>query len=305
MDTAALLWEACCVPSLLHGAGTWTEMSKATEKRLNALQNWYLRLILQVGPGTPTAALLWDSGCLDMGLRVWREKIWLVLHLKQLDEESLASQVYREQIANKWPGLAEEVENICSELGIESANTCRLDLKTYKEQVTDACHRKNEDRIRSSIENSKKCERIKNEDYGRKLYFKEKNIKHVRELFKTRFGLTDFAGNYTKNNKFKSSNWMCKCNKEMEKESHIIEGKCEAYKDLRANFESLDDDENLLAYFKEVLERREKLEEVMGTGPGAQPRPPAGGETPVVPLVPAAAGTSQHGDRDVQLVDSL
>ena len=98
---------------------------------------------------------------------------------------------------------------------------------------------------------------------------------------------------------------MCKCNKEMEKESHIIEGKCEAYKDLRANFESLDDDENLLAYFKEVLERREKLEEEMGTGPGAQPRPPAGGETPVVPLVPAAAGSSQHGDRDVQLVDSL
>ena len=64
--------------------------------------------------------------------------------------------------------------------------------------MIDACHRKNEERIRSSIENSKKCDRIKNEEYGRKLYFKEKNIKNVRELFKTRFGLTDFAGNYTK-----------------------------------------------------------------------------------------------------------
>ena len=96
-------------------------MSKETEKRLNGLQNWYLRLILQVGPGTPTAALLWDSGCLDMGLRVWREKIWFVLHLKQLDEESLASQVYKEQITNKWPGLAEEVENICSELGMRGS----------------------------------------------------------------------------------------------------------------------------------------------------------------------------------------
>ena len=37
METALMLWETCCVPSLLHGAGTWTEISKATEKRLNSV----------------------------------------------------------------------------------------------------------------------------------------------------------------------------------------------------------------------------------------------------------------------------
>ena len=121
-------------------------------------------------------------------------------------------------------------------------------------------------------------------------------------MFKTRFGLTDFAGNYTKNNKFKSSNWMCKCGQEKEQESHIIEGKCEAYKDIRANYDTLEDDENLLAYFKEVIERREKLEEEMA---GAAPCPPAGGEIPAVLLVPATAGTSRHGGRDAQLVDHL
>ena len=91
---------------------------------------------------------------------------------------------------------------------------------------------------------------------------------------------------------------MCKCGKEKEQESHIIEGKCEAYKDIRASFDTLDDDENLLAYFKEVIERRESLEETAG----AAPCPPAGGETPAVLLVPASAGTSQHGGRDAQLV---
>ena len=35
METAILLWEACCVPSLLNGAGTWVDISKATEKRLD------------------------------------------------------------------------------------------------------------------------------------------------------------------------------------------------------------------------------------------------------------------------------
>ena len=38
METAILLWESCCISSLLHRAGTWTDMSGATEKKLNSLQ---------------------------------------------------------------------------------------------------------------------------------------------------------------------------------------------------------------------------------------------------------------------------
>ena len=40
METALVLWEACCVPSLLHGAGTWTSISTATEKELNKIQRF-------------------------------------------------------------------------------------------------------------------------------------------------------------------------------------------------------------------------------------------------------------------------
>ena len=61
LETALLLWEACCLPSLLAGAGAWIDMSKATEKKLNSIQNWFLRLVLQVGPGAPLASLLWDT----------------------------------------------------------------------------------------------------------------------------------------------------------------------------------------------------------------------------------------------------
>jgi hypothetical protein len=92
-ETALMLWEACCIPSLLHGAGTWVEMSKATEKQLNALQVWFLRLVLQIGSGSPVSGLLWDSQLLDMGLRVWKEKILLVIHIRSLGEETLASRV--------------------------------------------------------------------------------------------------------------------------------------------------------------------------------------------------------------------
>ena len=84
LDTASMLWEACCIPSILHGAGTWVEMGPRSTRRLNKLQNWFIRLVLQVGPGTPLPALLWDLGLLDMELRVWREKLFLAHHIKSL-----------------------------------------------------------------------------------------------------------------------------------------------------------------------------------------------------------------------------
>ena len=53
METALLLWESCCVPSLLHGAGTWTQMTAATEKTLDKIQCWYLRLFIRLDRGHP------------------------------------------------------------------------------------------------------------------------------------------------------------------------------------------------------------------------------------------------------------
>ena len=70
METGLLLWEACCVPSLLNGAGMWMEIKKTTAKKLNQKQFWGLRLFLQVGPGTPLASLLWDTAILNMDIRV-------------------------------------------------------------------------------------------------------------------------------------------------------------------------------------------------------------------------------------------
>ena len=45
-------------------------------------------------------------GILDMGLRVWIEKAMLVLHVRKLEEGSLARRSYEEQVTKMWPGLA-------------------------------------------------------------------------------------------------------------------------------------------------------------------------------------------------------
>jgi hypothetical protein len=54
-----------------------------------------------------------------MQLRIWKKKVMMIDHIKNRDDSTLAKQVWQEQIAQKWPGLAREVSQICDELGID------------------------------------------------------------------------------------------------------------------------------------------------------------------------------------------
>ena len=165
MESTLLLWEACCIPSLLHGAGTWVQMSVESVRRLNSLQEWFLRLVLQVGPGATLTSLLWDFHCLDMGLQVDREKLMLALHCRRLREDALAGQVYSEQQAQGWLGLAMEARKICEKLKIESCDTTSLSSGQYRKYVTQVCHEANEERLREKSVGKQKCERILKEEY--------------------------------------------------------------------------------------------------------------------------------------------
>ena len=260
METALMLWETCCVPSLLHGAGTWLEINKATEKRLNSIQIWFLRLILRTGQGSPCAALLWDSQMLDMSLRIWIQKVLLVLHIRSLDDDTLAVRIYKEQNTKSWPGLVQETKYICRELEIEDCNTTFLNKTDYKSLLLKACHSKNEERLRLQATETK-CARIKTESYGKKEYINNSNIKESRNWFRTRFGLQNFAGNYSHDKKFSKSNWLCRCQGAREEEGHIVSGNCSVYSDLRTQFGDLGQDQNLVNFFTAVLDRRDALEE--------------------------------------------
>jgi hypothetical protein len=261
METALLLWEACCIPTLLHGAGSWVEMSPSTEKKLNSLQYWYLRLILQVGPGTPLVSLLFETGMLDMGIRVWREKLMLAFHLRSMKEGSLARSIYEEQISENFPGLAREVKVICEELSIENVNITRMDKRSYKKLLNDACHKLNEKRLRKNAEGKEKCHRIMREEYRKKAYMSGKIVCKVREQFRTRVGLQAFAGNYSHDRRFADSQWLCKCLQSLEKESHILAGTCSVYGGLNKKYDNLDNDEQLINFFNEVLAMRDTIRE--------------------------------------------
>ena len=93
---------------------------------------------------------------LDMELRVWREKLVLAHHLTSMEEDCLARQVYKEQMAQQWPGLPRELNDICDKLGIQNVTTCRLDAKEFRKVITSACHAENEKSLRKQSENIEK-----------------------------------------------------------------------------------------------------------------------------------------------------
>ena len=261
LDTALVLWEVCVIPSLLYGAGTWVEVTRATIDKLNSLQRWFVRLVLQVGPGTPGPALTWETGLMEMGLRIKMEKLMMILHMRSLGNEALARKVYEQQKENQWPGLAREAKRICEELGIEDVNNTIKSKKEFKELVKDACLVKDECNLRKLAEKSKKCERIIEEGFGKKKYFTEQSIYKARKYFSTRVSMTRFAGNYTNDRKFKRTNWLCRCLLARESEVHLTSSTCPIYADLREKYGDLKDDKELVAYFGEVLARREALDE--------------------------------------------
>ena len=183
-----------------------------------------------------------------------------------MDQNSLANLIYEEQKRNQWPGLAAETSIICQSLNIEDCNTTFQDRSKYLEFIKVACNLENERRLRLLAVG--KCQRIVGEDYGKKEYISRKNIFSVRHQYRTRFGLENFAGNYSNDRRFASSEWLCRCKEAREEESHLTSGRCKVFGDLKERFGDLHNDDNLVQFFQEVLARRDELDREQETCDG-------------------------------------
>ena len=124
MMAAWELWEKALVPSLLSGAGTWfgPKRGEVAIDLCDKLQNFFWRVMLKVPESCPKLALRCEPGMISMKWRVWQEKLMLLQRIKQQEKTTLSRQVYEEEKANYWPGLAKEVTDICSQLGIPDLN---------------------------------------------------------------------------------------------------------------------------------------------------------------------------------------
>ena len=72
-------------------------------------------------PSTPLLGLRTQVGMPDMQQRVELEKICLVsrlLHTRE-EQENVAREVLQEQLQQGWPGLCQEVQEICLRVGLQ------------------------------------------------------------------------------------------------------------------------------------------------------------------------------------------
>ena len=183
-----------------------------------------------------------------------------MLHIRQLDDDSLAKKVYLEQVEKGYQGLAKETSKICKELHIEDCNTTKLSKAEYKSMLSQLLKVKDEANLREQAKEKTKCERIMKDKYGKKEYITQMKIGEVRKYFKTRVGLLPFANNYKNDKRFARTKWMCRCDEEKEDQSHIRS--CSIYSDITEKYPNVDDDENLVKYLHEVLTRRDLIDDV-------------------------------------------
>ena len=255
--TALLLWEACAIPSLIYNCSTWAGMGRAEEEALAECQDFFLRLVLASGPGAPKHSLRADFGVQSMKLRVWREKLMLVHHIRNLENEALAKTMYMEQMKNNWPGLAKESEQLCEKLQIQDVNETAVSKKVFSKIAKEACHKLEDVVMKSETCSMEKMRKIRAEVWGMKHYVKTGTLHSVRSTWEVRSYMLHVAGNYSHHQKYAATGWRCQgCSLQVrEDQDHIT--RCQGYSDLLQG-KDLADDEQLVDFYRRVMARREE-----------------------------------------------
>ena len=205
------IWELAMVPSLLNNCGTWMEISEQSIEKLDQLQNMFLQCMFAVSQSVPKPALCWDTATLGMQVRVDKAKLALLHHITQLDNTSLAKQVYTEQNERGWPGLVAECKKISNDWQVPDITEpgCNISKVEWKTMLKKEAKVQNSKWLMERIKKSSKLEVMKNEDYGGKSYIAEMNMHDSRVHFTLRSRMYKCKMNYLNDPKFKSEMWRC------------------------------------------------------------------------------------------------
>ena len=167
----------------------------------------------------------------------------------------MCRQIYEECKSKGWPGLGQEVSNICSIINIPDVN----EQIVSKREVQEAIFNHHYSEMKQEINKMKKLEPIKNEDFTEvQNYFLDKSIENGRMSFKIRSQmLENIPGNFK--NKFRLDKEKLKCqyceSDQVMTQSHCLE--CTAWKDIKKDLD-LTKIEDLVKFFKKMLSKREE-----------------------------------------------
>ena len=142
------LWEAVVLPALLYNSETWVDINTGTVETLENIQNYFVRRLLQVPESTPKPSLLSETGLISMKYRIWTRKLIFVNTLKNMQDGTLAKEIFDEQVKRGWPGLAKEATTICQDLELPNIIVERIGKRNWESMVKKAAKEKHEEELK-------------------------------------------------------------------------------------------------------------------------------------------------------------
>ena len=259
MMAAWEIWEKALIPSLLSGSGTWFGTCQDTVNLCDELQNFFWRVMLGVPESCPKIALRSETQMLGMKWRIWQEKILLIMRIKKHDENTLCRQIYEEGKKHDWPGLGQEVADICNVLGIPDVNTEEIS----KSEVKQAIFENHYDEMIESVKSKPKLDAINGEDF-RKVqdYFLDKSVENTRMAFRIRTEMVkEIPGNFKNRYRVRGTltdGLIClECQEQtVMTQSHCLT--CPAWTEMRNGLD-LSKISDLVVFFRKLLVERAKV----------------------------------------------
>ena len=254
-------WEMAYLPSLINNCQTWTKISDSSIKMLEDLQNTMYQILLNVPRTCPKPALCWELGGIQMELRIVMSKLNFVWHLSNLDDKSLAKEIFVVQKEQKLPGLVRECLEWIDVLNLPNVLKERFSKTQWKKKVKEAIKKYNEADLREKMKKSSKLrnsEMIK-ESCELKPYLTNLTVNDSRHIFKKRTSMTQYVKmNYMNDIKNTRSLWKCdSCQTSIDSMGHVLW--CPSYGDLRIG-KNMHDDHDMARYLHDVMIIRSKLD---------------------------------------------
>ena len=249
------------LPHLIYNADTWLEIDEKTITRLESLQKTMLRSLLSVPNSTPCPALAWDTASISVEYRVYQKKLLFLFHLINLEESSLANEIFILQKNHNIPGFVKEGRQLLEKFSLPNIidQNLKISKLQWKKMVRKAVNENYGNLLKSQISGYSKLKEgpMVSENFEEKSYLTEMSMMDARLLFRIRCKTNDIKMNQQSNKTFAKQLWKCSECGNIDTQSHVLW--CPYFASLREG-KSLDNDLDLINYFKQVFKIREDKE---------------------------------------------
>ena len=220
--------------------------------------------LLAVPHSVPTPALRSELGCLSMEERIHCRKLNFIYHVISIGNSTLANEIYELQRNFNLPGLVQECRKLMSKYGLpniidENVMMSKMQWKTIvKKKVGE--HSGKHLLAKFSEYSKLRDGPLMEGGLNLKPYIQSLKLCDARTMFRIRTSMMPSQFNMKNNPKFASKLWKCDSCQRIDSQSHILW--CPFVAPLRER-KDVQNDTDLVEYFKEVFEIREEMEKSM------------------------------------------